>query len=276
MFEQKYYTRTVRISAHDRSLDKLDNESNQNFEVDCPANGGHWSRVHAIKIIAVSIPHSFYNVSKMPDGTNPTFTWSDLSGGPYTVEITPGQYTTNDLIQALGTALSGSVGTAFSGDDFSTSAQDPITGRVTLTSSSGNQFITIESGYYTNRIGYLLGGEDLETKITLIGQSSFTFPYTPRLWGLNAVTVHCPQLGISTVDFDRGSANHFPLVRVPMDVPYNVIAHYQSSDDATNLIVYPSPRGISHIELALRDDRGDIVDINNSDWSIVFKIYYSI
>ena len=276
MFEHKYHTRTVRISAHDRSVDKLAQETNEQFEVDCPSNGGHWARVHAIKIIAVEIPHTTYNVAKMPDGTNPTFTWSDLSGGPWTVEITPGQYTANELLTALGTALSGSASPAFNGDDFSGSSVDPITGRVTLVSTGGNQFISIASGYYTNRIGYLLGGEDLSTVTTLIGSASYTFPYLPRLYGLSAVTVHCPQLGISTVDFDRGSANHFPLVRVPMDVGYSVVAHYQSRDDATNLIVYPSPRGISHIELTLRDDRGDIIDINHADWSIVFKIYYSV
>lgn len=276
MFEHKYNTRTVRISSHDRSPDKLAQETNQQFEVDCPSNGGHWARVHAIKITAVEIPHTSYNVAKMPDGSNPTFTWSDLSGGPWTVEIAPGQYGITDLINALGTALSNSASPAFSGDDFSGSGVDPISGRVTLVSTSGNQFISVAEGYYNSRIGYLLGGKDLTTTATLIGSPSYTFPGLPRLYGLSAATVHCPQLGISTVDFDRGSPNHFPLVRVPMDVGYRVIAHYQSQDDATNLIVYPSPRGISHIELTLRDDRGDIIDLNDADWSIVFKIYYSI
>lgn len=271
--EYKFFSRTIRISAHDRDSAKYAIETNENFEVDCPSNGGHWARVHGIKIIAVDMPNTAYNVRSLPNGSLPTFKWTDLAG-EWSVEVPEGQYTTLALLDYLATAIPAVVGSVFEGQTI-TYSQNTVTGQVSITSSAG-AILTIPSGYYENRIGYLLGGHEHFPERIILGANTFTFPHAPRLYGTPAITVHCPQLGISTVDFDRGSANHFPLVRVPMNVPYNTVAHYQSSDDATNLLVYPSARGISHIAITLRDDRGDIVDINHNDWSIVFKIYYSI
>lgn len=153
---------------------------------------------------------------------------------------------------------------------------DPLTQQITLTADTGLQFLVIYGGYDENRIGYYLGGTDVDTGLITVNSPSYTFPSPPRLYGTTCVTVHCPQIGISTVDFDRGGYLNFPIVRVPTTVPYGEVTHYQAGTHTSNLIVYPSPRHISHLSIRLLNDRGEEVDLRNHDWSFTFKIYYSL
>lgn len=293
--DKKYDCTLVRISSSDRKED-LQHESSEQFS----ANLEVPFMIHGSQVLTANIPNTFYNISK---GTfHFTITYTDNINGTVHVNeiegaVEKGQYTDTELLDAFHTAAEAELKAlshlswipSFNRADTKILEQSYKT-RIafdlpsSLSSVYGNS-LSIEISKLDdvhNEVLHHLGWRDninsvnpaegdyiLTTLTPALGKMEFTSPYSLDLTGRRIIDIYSPELA-STAPGDP------PIIaEVPMTQEWGDVCFYHASHDFAFLNEYSNPRYISEVSLSLRDEKGDLLDIGNHQWSILLKIFYS-
>lgn len=261
--EKKYSTAFARVSSHDRNH----GVSHQFTITNSINNSAATKEVRAIQVINVSMPNTFYNVSR---STN-FFKYVDGNGALWGFTITPGVYTRDQFYEAI--IAQNSI--------FQTIDVNPVTRKVTCTFTDIN--VTGVVSFQTspdvdvNPIAYLLGF-DQEDVITFNGTGTTIAPSLMHLNEPEVVYINCPELSISKVyDFKDNTRNAADvLVAVPMDKSFGEVVHYAPGDNLSSLMEFNAPRFVTELHFSLTDKWGKLLHANGGDWSITFKLFYQM
>jgi len=268
-FEEKYLSKMIRVSAHDRNFE-IKNTSNSDFEINVPNTTIALRNVHAVSVVSVQLPNMFYNVKDCK------FTFTRVSDGQeFTINLDDGQYSVDEFFAEFGAKYN----TALGGVTFlynpTTSANpylDENTQKINL--HFGIQISFTAS--LENNCCELMGFSFDNTAYTTAANGQLTSPYIVNLAGVSSVFVHSKTLSNGSHDMEINPKNVHSIVAVPMDTYFGETTFWQNSSSSSHIIKFNSSRQISRIPLSLRNNRGKLLDINGADWSIVFKVYYTL
>jgi len=252
------------LSAHDRD-DK--NDTTSRFSIDIPSRVDCFRNLSAVQLISATIPNSAYNIDSYDLSRQDPTIELYYSGIPNIITIPRGQYVIstdrtspadNDLLTVIETEFNTITGQTL------TWSFDPVKNLLTMTASVG--FLEIRN---VNSYWELLGFNQIESPA-----NSITAQTIPNLQGIPELFIHINELSSGASDLDN--ENGISLVAsVLVDSPFGTYSHYQLGASLANLIRFTSPRNVSSLSVTLRDSKGRIVDLNDQDFTLVFRSYYS-
>ena len=222
------------------------------------------NRVVSIRISSVELPNTYPVISETM-GTN-SFQVC-YNGDPVEVEISSGNYTSTQLLNAIKQSL------IDSGKGDWDLTIDSITGKFTITETNGIPFrLYLNKGNtYPKRtrdfgLGSILGFRE---KIYL-NETSYTSETSVNLYG-------DPYLLIKIDDYDlirtrsREKEVYTALAKVIIDTPKNNYA-FDNRTFITKRYVFPQPVDIRVLNIQLLNPNGDIVDLGEQDWSMTVEM----
>jgi hypothetical protein len=252
-------SRLLRISSSDK-VPTL-SESNSRFTVSLN-NSPDVQQISAISIVNVSFPNVFNNV-QIADGTNTLYLLVDNGGiTEEPIILDPGFYNVDDIITALeekiNPLLAPSVLTITQVSNFDQRLRFTITGGATIA--------------YTTSQG------DLHKLLGITTDSNQLAIYTAdtivKLNGTTDAYIHSKVLGKNHLvdgDGDLFSA----VVCCPVRAEYGYWNYYESPDLMVNRIEFKTPRNVQHLEIRLRDQKGQILDIGAfNELILCLRIYW--
>ena len=259
-----------RISAHDRvNLD----QNTSAFSVDVPSLVESFQNVLAIQMISASIPSSFYNVDTfdLDDNVDPTlefyyngvFTSLTIPRGQYVIisDRSASPFPANDLLSIIENEFNTVTGSTI------TFSYDTVKTKLSLTHATNT--LEIKQNNIDNNLWYKLGFLKTQGPTTTIVADSL-----PNLSGVQQLFIHINQLSNNSIDLDR--ENGISLVgSVLVTAPYGAFNNYEIKSSSANMIKYNNKRDISFLDVRLRDSRGRLINLNNQDWHVIVKSYYT-
>jgi hypothetical protein len=265
-------SKLLRVSSHDR----IDLKSNTSaFTVDIPSLTEGLSRLVGTQLLSAKIPNLFYNVDvKDLSEADPVLQLS-YNGADYNLTIPRGQYVfnistppSNDLIQAIKTEFFNETGATLD------VAVDPVTLRLTFSHAS-NPLSMTESNFNnsTGDLPQMLGFR--LPRPTALPTNVLEAETIYDLSGVNDVYIHCKQLALQSIDLD--TQNSISLVgSIDIDSVFGSVSHYEIGSSHASMLQYPNERYVSELDIRLRDSKGRLTNLNNFDWTCIFKIYYLV
>ena len=219
-------------------------------------NTGNSSLIQRITIKGASIPHVFYNVNS----TNNVLIFFTIVTN-YTVTFPIGQYTVNSLISYFNsTSQSISSGVSLS---FNT-----LTNKIYALSVSSIAAFTTNSTCF--QILGLRKGEEF------VFQQNINTPllYMPDFSGIRNIYAETSFSNMNCLD-SNGYKSYGAFI--PIDKPFGSIIHYINQEQDLNDIIRTKTysQNLNKIEIALRDVDGNLIDLQNQNWEITFKIVLS-
>jgi hypothetical protein len=195
-------------------------------------------------------PCSFYVVN---DSNNLVCFWDDYSDTQYNLSIPVGNYTAKELIAQLQTLYTHWTWTI-----------SDITGKFTI-------FNEYRITFTTNTTAWQILGLEEGVETTLeVTSPSYTCPYQCNLFGPTRISVCAPQIPCPNSDM---TGKGF-LMNVPANVaPYEMIV-YENPD--SHGCILPIDFSTDTIELHIMDEKGNMLDFQNQDWSIVLFVEYTM
>lgn len=260
--ENKYPSKIVRISSHERNLN-LSSQTSSDFKVDVPSYSNQFNQVIAVQVLSAEIPHLFYNI----DEYNNTFVFTTTGDAKeHTITMTQGQYVLtkflDDLMTALDTELVGVNTYSF---------DDDVTQKVTLNFSEDVSFTPNAD---TNPIPVRLGFGVVPTLYTTTA-SSITAPNVVNLMAPASVYVHCKELAQQMSDLDN-DADTYVLFRMKLDKDFGQSCYYDSNDSVGEMIRYRNPRSFHEFTFSIRDHRGRILNSHDTEWHFQFRYWHLV
>jgi hypothetical protein len=273
MFQQNNVrSKLLRVSSHDRiNL----NSNTSAFTVDIPGLTEGMSRLVGVQLLSAKIPNLFYNVDVKDISEADPVLQLNYNGSDVNIVIPRGQYVynpatppSNDLIQAIKTEFFNQTG-----DTLDVSV-DPVTLKLTFSHVS-NPLSMTESNFNNSTgdlpemLGFRLPRPTALPSNVLEADTIYDFS------GVNDVYIHCRQLALQSIDLD--TQNSISLVgSIDIDSVFGSVSHYEISSSHASMLQYPNERYVSELDIRLRDSKGRLVNLNNFDWTCIFKIYYLI
>lgn len=260
-----------RISSHDRT-NKTDNSSL--FSVDVPHSTTSFSNVLAIQLLSATIPSSFYNIdSYTVTDEDPVLSFY-YNGALLELVVPRGQYVIitdrtaspfpdNDLLTVIENLFNTATGTTI------TWSYDTVKNLLTLTHATNNLEIKSDNLRDANILAKL-GFLNVQGPAT-----SLTANTLPNISGPQELFIHVSQLSNDTIDLDR--ENGISMIgNVFVDSPFGSTNHYEIKSSMANLIKYGTKRTIDFLDIRVRDSYGNIINLNNQDWTMLIRAYYVI
>lgn len=210
----------------------------------------------AIGIQQISIPNTVYNINEL----NNTFQIKRYVDINFTTYIIPqGQYTIGELLSYLNATILLSEGAIF------TATQTPITFKV--------KFNVDLPGYsFKGSLGDALGFKS-DTTYSIAG-SVFDCPSLPNLVGADVISVHSRKLAENRgIDSDSGAIN---LIDVVSMAGAGFGSYSVKRYNPELIIRFDNPRNIGTIDIRLRLNQGNIIDIGVCNFNMIFTIYNSL
>jgi len=215
---------------------------------------------HAKKItlLASQIPDTVYAFRDDAFVQNNLIDFIDSSGLPVVATITPGTYTSAQIINELQTQLM-----AVSPDTY-TVTYNPTTLKLTITSSSPLFQILGATGVnILQHALYLLGYENADT--------------TPGAVQLapNVINMEPPKiLFVKIANFQapiHGTAGSMTsMFAIPINDSFGNINFYEQYNRHESLLVFDQ-RSITQLDIELCDDTGKTTNLNGADWSMLLR-----
>lgn len=261
------------ISSEDK-----DNTSNSNSDFVVSLKESYYTQnIERIMVKDIIVPNVFPNIrgESYISSQNNIFRFQDGLGNLSPEVIIPeGQYVistlgvppANDLITVLETIYNTTI--ALPGETVSITL-DPITNKLNFTFAGG---IT----------GYNFADTSvspLNDVLGIVGPTTASLNFDaqsiPDLGGYPMVYVHSKKLAESNgIDGDFGLISLAEAVSL-VDAPYGSYAYRQNNDDELSSIIYDNPRNLNRIQITLRDNKGNKLDIGTHKMTIVFKAILS-
>lgn len=212
--------------------------------------------------IRFNMTHTFYNVNA---DTN-TFTFTHSVAGALSVQVVEGQYNTAQLMTDLATAIN-----AVITPDVVTITENLLTNKVTFSLATGTAIWNANDSSPTpSPLSHLLGIATQSADLAL-----FTGQDQVDLGGLKNVHITSSTLapfnGVS--NRDKGHIENTLLV-VPVKVDYGAELFYESFDDEVDSINHLDGKNIQHIDIQLRDENDNVLDIGSHEAYLLLKVYH--
>lgn len=261
--------------------------------------GEHLTNVKNIRLYAIHIPTTWYAFSKKYGNTR---MWVEKGAGPEKVDIPDGNYTPESLVTQINTQMT-DVTWTYSAVTNSTTVTNTSFVNHTLTfyAQTDTSYDFSEGceqrTKINNSLGWALGwrgmGETVSETVASGGEMMFSAAidtYGPRYFYLVLDDFTNSQLSRGLVnmhDFDNNNADNptadrwkYDRIRPPNSP--NVLAiisvdkikpaergtiPYINSGLEFNTRAFSSPVDITRMRVSLIDDRGNVVDLNGTDWS---------
>jgi hypothetical protein len=204
-----------------------------------------------ICVMNAQIPVSFYIINE----TNYQYLVYHNSSS-YTVTLPFGNYTANTLVSTMNSLMGAPINLAFSFNQ--------LTGRLTLTKTSGDSTISVGSLSTAIDMAQILGF----AFPGFSGTSPLVLPYPMNLLGVKKLSIKSQLLGITS--FQSGTNQSTTLTTIPNNnAPYTMI-NYENLSNLNKSLV--KVRKIDSIDIQIEDENGNKVDMNNVDWTITLVL----
>jgi hypothetical protein len=204
-----------------------------------------------ICVINAQFPISFYIIN----ATNNKYLVYHNSS-TYTVTLPFGNYTANSLVTAMNSLMGAPINLAFSFNQ--------LTGRLTLTKTSGDSTISVGSFSTAIDMGQILGF----AFPGFSGTSPLVLPYPMNLLGVKKLNIKSQLLGVNS--FQSGTNQSTTLTTIPNNnAPYTMI-NYENQSNLNKSLV--RVRKIDAIDIQIEDENGNKPDFNNVDWTITLVL----
>lgn len=203
-----------------------------------------------IKCLHAEIPYSFYVVNEYNNLLSITDKFNEIQ----LYQIPFGNYNANTFMKYITPLLPGGMTISFNN----------TTGKFTLTY---NHVFSVNS---TSTCNILLGFEKNTTYISI--DDKITFPYLANFIGTKNIYLKIPNLildNYNTATMDRATLSNIPC-NVP---PFSIIMYENSSGSSTTIKSIQLP-DVLYIQLT--DDQNNLIDFNNTDFSITLQIDFYI
>jgi len=253
-------SKLVRFNSANRKKDPVYGYTSSNFRLDFNMNIPDLIKVHSIVMKSCSIPNTQYNINS----NNNSFEFL-IGGGPTptptSIFVPVGNYTIDELINEL----TGSGAGIFYGMQI---VIEFPSGKLNFTFNTTVQLLNAEQGNsMANVLGLLLNSGPITT---------YTADSLPNLTGLQNIYIVSQTLSGGTGMIDS-TLNQLPVFgHVNMNVPFGQYLHYTTNEEQQDEVFFPSDRTIGEVDLSLYNDRGQIIDLQGLDWSMIAKIYYHV
>ena len=220
-------------------------------------NMSNSSLIQKIVVKGASVPNVFYNVTSNKNTL--VFTKNAVV---YTIIFPVGNYTVSSFITAFNSSAQGiasGVSLAF----------DTFLNKITVTSPT---HITTFDGTLSTcfHIIGLRQGDNFSVPIATVT----TLLFMPDFSGIRNIYAETTFSNMNCLD-SSGYKSYGAFI--PCDQPFGSIIHYINTEQDLN-DVYRSKmysQNMSKIEIALRDVEGGLLDLQNMNWEITFKIMLS-
>ncbi len=244
------HNKLLRINSGSRSANSA---STSDFTVNYP-NVQVLAKIVSIVVKHVSFPNVFYNINS----SNNEFKYTVNASPVQTITVPEGEYTLAQLISYI----EGIWGAGIAG----TITQDPQTFKLTF--ASDYSIVLIESSLLPV-LGVPTGG---------IGEPSpYTAPFTPQLQGVQHVHIASKVLSKGNNFIEANTRQEVPIVAmIPNDVPFGAVKHYETKHEQLDVINYESEVNLQSIDIKLFDGKGNLLDLQGEDCTIILKVYYRI
>ena len=223
----------------------------------------------------IQIPVSFYQINS----TNNSFRVIETDGiTPHTLTITidEGNYTITELLTELESALD--TASAASGDSNTyTTSYDDISNKITIRYDGGTSTsVTIDTIANGSTMNVVLGIGKKDTDSITGGDTTLVLADGVDSVAPNAVDLHYYSYII--VGTSLTSSNYYDEdgqlnigCRVPIVVDRNIVNYFSNFDGHMTRLNNRGP--ISSISFVLSDEFGNVIDLNEVDWSCEVCIY---
>lgn len=249
------------ISSDDK--DPSESTSNSDFVVNLKETY-NTQNIGRILIKSIQVPNVFYNVranaSAPGSGTiNNIFTFQE-GVTTYNAIVPEGSYILTDYVTALQTAINLVSGGAV------TVTIDPVTKRLLFTDTVPITILPVTAG---NAAGDLCGISTTQTGLAVLADS------LPDLSGIDMVFLHSKDVSSNfAIDGDAGMISAMEGISLH-DTQFGANAYYQSNDVIGSEITYSRPVNLSRIQIVLRDNQGNKLDIGTSKMIVIFKVWFA-
>lgn len=217
-------------------------------------NTGNSSLIEKIIVKGASIPHVFYNVSSSNNKLN--FTTNLVT---YNVVFPVGFYNVNSFISYFNaTTESAAAGVVLSFDAF--------LNKILVTPSLSTTFNHLASTSF-----HVLGLR-AEEDFTVTAPTHMTFMCD--FSGIRNIYTETSFHNMNCLDA-QGYKSYGAFI--PVDKPFGSVIHYVNQEQEMDAIIRSKTysQNLNRIEIALRDVSGNLLDMQNMNWEITFKIYLS-
>jgi len=217
-------------------------------------NTGNSSLIEKIIVKGASVPHVFYNINSKNNILN--FTSNTI---PYTITFPVGHYNVNSLISYFNsTTQAVAAGVVLSFDSF--------INKILVTTTNNVVFL-----HLTSTIFPVLG---LRADQDFALSTTTHLTYMSDLSGIRNIYAETSFSNMNCLDA-IGFKSYGAFI--PVDKPFGSIIHYINQEQDMDSIVRSKvySQNLNKIQIALRDVDGNILDLQNMNWEITFKIYLS-
>jgi len=193
---------------------------------------------NTVSIVHCEIPYSFYIINEYNNLLS-------LSTGDIYIDY--GNYNANSLISYLKTKLPTNMNITL----------NSLTGVFTLTYNQPFQI------YNTTTVNQVLGLRDANH---LSINNSIIFDYPCNFLGTKNLYI---KSNIILDNFNSTTKDYITLSNIPVSVePYSIVL-YNNYSNSKHII---KNKNLDNIEIKIYDDENNLVDFNNTDWSITLEI----
>lgn len=233
-----------------------DSKSNSDFRVNLQAS----TSIQDAKSIAIK-SITFPNVNPNVNQFNNELTFTSSVTGTFTVEIPVGQYTIETLIPVIESEVS-----AVSGNSL-TITQDSLTNFLTYSVDVGTMV------WFPTSLGSHVGFADVDETGTAPAQI-YEATALNDLYGDKIIAIRSTTLG-DMANFIDSVGNHFPVVDlVQVNVPYGTQIFKDVDNFELHEIDYLTEKNIQNIDIQLINEKGDIIDLQGLDFTMIIKVFY--
>jgi hypothetical protein len=236
-------SRLLRISSKDRSV-----ESKSRYNIDYRTNDNDLHSVKSVILKSVIIPNTQYNINT----NNNTFRFVNSVTAADEFTVPEGQYNITTLISVLESFVTGLSIT-----------QNAVTQKLTFALSGGT--FNIET---TNLMSKVLGFETTGT-----GLSTYTSDNMANLRGLEHVYILSQVLSSNSgmISNDKEKQNIFCDIPCRSAFGQNIVM--DEDNNSLDFITFHNHKNISSINVKLIDQNSNEIDLNGSDWTLIFRVY---
>ena len=232
---------------------------------DFVVNLGSDQNLTNIRRVVLKNFHSVNGAYNVADGFN-AFSY-EYNSLPFAFTITPGQYNTVTLRSALENAINAQIG-----PDSVSITQDSLTQKLTFTFSGVNSTTAKLIGANDpnpNELGGIIGL--LETTGTA---AVHVMDRPPKLNGLTHCYVSSKKLALDNANDSNQEISDIIANVGWSETPFGGIIDVECKDDELCSVNYELPIDLrGNLDIQLVDSNGDVINLNNYDCELVFKIY---
>jgi hypothetical protein len=201
------------------------------------------------------IPNTQYNINTY----NNTFHFpNDNSTAPHDYVVPVGQYTMDGLIETLEGMISGL-----------SIAQDDLTQKLTMGFVGTCDYISDVS---KNPMAEVLGMKTTSLSMGSLG-SLYECESLPDLSGLDNIYISSQTLSNHSAMITSDKLKQNVFCNVPINVPFGATKVSEEDETTLDYSVFSGHKNISSIDIALLDERNNVLDLNGADWVLIFRVY---